>query len=175
MSIEYDNYLIKHRENVRKGADWIRHNLTDLLSGYEGFYRQIEWEHDRSKDGRAEYDAYDKYFYGGQRTKEIEEEFNRAWLHHIHRNPHHWQYWVLINDEAKEGIIALRMPYRYVIEMICDWWAFSWSKDNLYEIFDWYENHKGHMMLHEDTRDLVEEILGEIKAKLDENAEVKEE
>ena len=62
------------------------------------------------------------------------------------------------------------MPRRYVLEMICDWWAFSWSKDNLYEIFDWYEKHKGHMMLHEDTRDLVEEILSEIKAKLDEGA-----
>lgn len=173
MSIEYDNYLIKHRENVRKGLNWIKHNLPDLLSGHEVYYRQIEWEHDRSKDDREEYDAYDNYFYGGQRTKKIEEEFNRAWLHHIHRNPHHWQYWVLINDEAKEGIIALRMPYRYVIEMICDWWAFSWSKGNLYEIFDWYDNHKDYMKLHKDTRELVEEILGEIEGKLDENAEVK--
>ena len=175
MSIEYDAYLIEHRENVRKGSDWIRHNLPDLLSGREDFYRQIEWEHDRSKDDRDEYDAYDKYFYGGQRTQAVEEDFNRAWLHHIHHNPHHWQYWVLINDEAKEGIIALRMPYRYVIEMICDWWAFSWRNGNLYEIFDWYDNHKDYMKLHKDTRELVEEILGEIKAKLDENAEVKEE
>lgn len=175
MSIEYDNYLIEHRENVRKGLNWIKHNLPDLLSGHEVYYRQIEWEHDRSKDDREEYDAYDNYFYGGQRTKKIEEEFNRAWLHHIHRNPHHWQYWVLINDEAKEGVIALRMPYRYVIEMICDWWAFSWRKGNLYEIFDWYDKHKDYMKLHKDTKELIEEILGEIEAKLDENAEVKEE
>lgn len=174
MSIEYDNYLNEHKENVRKSADWIRHNLSDLLSGYENFYQQIEWEHDRSKDDREEYNAYDNYFYGGRRTQSVEEDFNRAWLHHIHHNPHHWQYWVLINDEAKEGIITLRIPYRYVIEMICDWWAFSWSKGNLYEIFDWYDKHKDYMKLHKDTRELVEEILGEIKAKLDENAEVKE-
>lgn len=174
MSVEYDNYLIEHRENVRKGMDWIRHNLPDLLSGHEDFYRQIEWEHDRSKDDREEYAAYDKYFYGGQRTQAVEEEFNKAWLHHIHNNPHHWQYWVLINDEADEGVIVLRMPYRYVIEMICDWWAFSWSKGNLYEIFDWYDNHKDYMKLHKDTKELVEEILGEIKVTLDENVEVKE-
>lgn len=174
MSIEYDNYLNEHRENVRKSADWIRRNLSGLLSGYEDFYQQIEWEHDRSKDDREEYNAYDNYFYGGRRTQSVEEDFNRAWLHHIHHNPHHWQYWVLINDEAKEGIITLRIPYRYVIEMICDWWAFSWSKGNLYEIFDWYDKHKDYMKLHKDTRELVEEILGEIKAKLDENAEVKE-
>lgn len=175
MSIAYDEYLIEHRGNVRKGLDWIKHNLPDLLSGYEDFYRQISWEHDRSKDDREEYDAYDKYFYGGKRTKTVEEDFNRAWLHHIHHNPHHWQHWVLINDEPEEGMIALRIPYRYVIEMICDWWAFSWRSGNLYEIFDWYDEHKGHMKLHEDSKELVEEILGQIKAKLDEHVEEEEE
>lgn len=176
MSIAYDEYLIEHRGNVRKGLTWIKHNLPDLLSGFEDFYRQIEWNlHDVSKDTPKEYNAYDNYFYGGQRTKEIEEEFNRAWLHHIHNNPHHWQYWVLINDEAEDGVVALRIPYRYVIEMICDWWAFSWRSGDLYEIFDWYDKHKGHMKLHEDSRDLIEEILGRIRAKLDEYAEVKEE
>lgn len=167
MSIEYDNYLIEHRTNVTRGAEWIAHNLPDLLSNHEDLYYRIIVEHDRSKDGYEEYDAYDNYFYGGRRTKAVKEDFDRAWLHHIHHNPHHWQHWVLINDEAEEGIITLRMPCRYVLEMICDWWAFSWSKGNLYEIFDWYENHKEHMMLHEDTRELVEEILGEIKTKLD--------
>lgn len=98
------------------------------------------------------------------------EEFNKAWLHHIYSNPHHWQHWVLINDEAEEGIVTLRMPYQYVIEMICDWWAFSWNKGNLYEIFDWYDKHKDHMKLHNDTRELVEEILSKMKEKLDEGS-----
>lgn len=169
MSIEYDNYLIEHRANVIKGIDWIRHNLPYIIIGYESFYSPIDWVHDGSKYSFEEYDAYDKYFYGGKRTKAVEEEFNKAWLHHIHHNPHHWQHWVLINDEAEEGIIVLRMPYLFVIEMICDWWAFSWSKDNLYEIFDWYDNHRAHMKLHADTRELVEEILRKIKDKLDEN------
>lgn len=175
MSIAYDEYLIEHRGNVRKGLDWIKHNLPDLLSGFEPFYRQIKWHHDVSKDDPEEYNAYDNYFYGGQRTKEIEEEFNRAWLHHIHHNPHHWQYWVLVNDEPEEGMIALRIPYRYVIEMICDWWSFSWRSGNLYEVFDWYDKHKDHMKLHKDSKDLIEEILGQIKAKLDEYAEKEKE
>lgn len=175
MSIAYDEYLIEHRGNVRKGLDWIKHSLPDLLSGFEPFYRQIKWHHDVSKDDPEEYNAYDNYFYGGQRTKEIEEEFNRAWLHHIHHNPHHWQYWVLVNDEPEEGMIALRIPYRYVIEMICDWWSFSWHSGNLYEVFDWYDKHKDHMKLHKDSKDLIEEILGQIKAKLDEYAEKEKE
>ena len=167
MSIEYDNYLAEHRANVRKGLYWFRNNLPEYLTGNERDLSVLAWNHDYSKDGPKEYDAYDQYFYGGQKTKEVEEEFNKAWLHHIHSNPHHWQHWVLIKDETEEGIVALRMPYWYVVEMICDWWAFSWSKGNLYELFNWYDKHKNYMKLHADTRELVEEILGKIEEKLD--------
>lgn len=168
MSIEYDNYLVEHRTNVAKGASWLRDNLPDCVAGYEQCLSRFAWDHDYSKDTPKEYDAYDQYFYGGRKTKDVEEKFNEAWLHHIHSNPHHWQHWVLINDNPDEGIVALRIPYRYVIEMICDWWAFSWSKGNLYEIFDWYDKHKAYMKLHKDTRELVKEILSKIKDKLDE-------
>lgn len=170
MSIECDNYLNEHRTNVAKGIDWLRHNLSDVFDR-ESFYSPIGWDHDFSKNSAEEYDAYDNYFYGKRRTKTVEEEFNKAWLHHIHHNPHHWQHWVLTNDDPKEGTVALRMPYRYVIEMICDWWSFSWTKGDLYEIFDWYDKHKTYMVLHENTRELVEEILGRIKDKLDETNE----
>ncbi len=170
MSIEYDNYLAEHRVNVGKGLYWFRNNLPEYLAGNERALSVLACNHDYTKDGPKEYYAYDQYFYGGQKTKEVEEEFNKAWLHHIHSNPHHWQHWVLINDEAEEGIVTLRMPYYYVIEMICDWWAFSWNKGNLYEIFDWYDKHKDYMKLHADTRELVEEILSKMKEKLDEGS-----
>ena len=171
MSAEYDAYLMQHRDNVRKGAEWIRANLSHIMSGYEGYFDEICWGHDFSKNTVKEYYAYDEYFYGVNHTKAVQEDFNMAWLHHIHNNPHHWQHWVLINDDPDEGTVALRMPYRYVLEMICDWWAFSWAGDNLYEIFNWYDSHKSHMILHKDTRELVEEILEAIKSKLDGDGE----
>ena len=97
----------------------------------------------------------------------------RAWLMHIHRNPHHWQHWVLINDEPKEGTILIEMPYPYIIEMICDWWAFSWIKGDLSEMFAWYKDHESYIKLHNNTRSIVEEILEMIRTKLTEveNAE----
>lgn len=103
----------------------------------------------------------------------IIEAFNRAWLMHIHRNPHHWQYWVLINDEPKEGTILIEMPYPYIIEMICDWWAFSWIKGDLSEMFAWYKDHEAYIKLHNNTCSIVEEILEMIRTKLTEveNAE----
>lgn len=62
------------------------------------------------------------------------------------------------------------MPYNYVIEMICDWWAFSWQKGKLDEIFAWYDEHSKYMKLHPKTRKTVEEILAKMKDKLDEIA-----
>lgn len=67
------------------------------------------------------------------------------------------------------------LPYEYIVEMICDWWSFSWKTENLYEIFDWYDQHKERMILADNTKKLVERFLEEIKMELDkdENGENK--
>ena len=79
----------------------------------------------------------------------------------------------LTNDEPKEGTILIEMPYPYIIEMICDWWAFSWIKGDLSEMFAWYKDHESYIKLHNNTRSIVEEILEMIRTKLTEveNAE----
>lgn len=164
MSAAYDKYLDEHRSGVSSGYSWLmRHGILSNRS-----YSMLSkiMHHDDSKFDESEYDAYDKYFYG-EKTSEVKESFDFAWLHHIHCNPHHWQYWVLINDDESDGTKALMMPNDYVIEMICDWWSFSWKTGNLYEIFDWYEGHKDRMILHKNTRELVEEILNDIRTELD--------
>ena len=172
MSKEYDEYLYEHIAHVNNAYDWLRKHLADVAAPYGGFSALLYLgQHDESKYSYEEYNAYDTYFYG-EKTKEVKENFNYAWLHHIHENPHHWQHWVLINDNPEEGIIALDIPYKYVIEMICDWWSFSWKTGNLYEIFDWYNNHKKYMILSKNTRELVEQILGQIKEKLDEQKDI---
>ena len=162
MSQAYTQYIDEHKANVEKAYRWlVDHNIFED--------REIPVNiigHDLSKYGTDEYKAYDAYFYG-KRNKEVEKAFNYAWLHHIHANPHHWQYWVLKHDDEPEE--ALEMPLEYAVEMICDWWSFSFKTGNLYEIFDWYKKHKG-MVLHEKTRKFVEDTLDKIKKALDEEA-----
>lgn len=179
MSREYDLYLIKHKNDVKNGYKWLRENCPFLFDGYDDYnskekddleYR-IEF-HDYSKDYQDEYNAYDAYFYGKNRSFEVVENFNRAWLLHIHRNPHHWQHWVLINDDPTEGETVLEMPYSYVIEMICDWWSFSWEKGDLFEIFRWYDERKDYIKLGDTTRKVVEMILDKMKTKLEMSKEV---
>lgn len=166
MSYEYDQYLKRHIANVKKGLEWMRDNLD--LHGDDITDAIIESEeHDRSKYCNPEYNDYDAYFYGGNRSYQVVMNFNYAWLLHQHKNPHHWQYWVLINDDQAEGTMPLPMPLRYIYEMIADWWTFSWKNRNLFEIFDWYESNKDYILLHRTTRIVVEDLLKRMKEKLE--------
>lgn len=167
MSFEYDEYLQNHRANVKRGYDWMLENLPEVIDRTITAGWRTSFAHDKSKNEPDEYDAYDAYFYGNNRSYEVVQNYNRAWLLHIHRNPHHWQHWILINDDPKEGEIILEMPYDDIVEMICDWWAFSWSKGKLDEIFKWYEEHSKYMKLAPKTRETVEDILDAIKEKLE--------
>lgn len=170
MSKKYDRYLSGHIDAVNKAARWMLDNLdaANELSGDEvmEIIGNCE-EHDDSKWMREEYPQYDAYFYG----EKDEDAFNAAWLHHIHNNGHHWQHWVLVNGYGKFGdpgvVSAIEMPRAYVFEMIADWWSFSWRGDDMYEIFDWYADHRDKIVLHPNTREYVERILGEIKSGLD--------
>lgn len=160
MSKEYDQYLQEHISNVQKAYQW----LVKRFGQEYGLKDYNVSTHDKSKYSNEEYQAYDNYFYG-KKTSEVNEEFNKAWLHHIHNNPHHWQHWVLLEDdpELNTNYICIEMPIKYVFEMIADWWSFSWKKNNLYEIFDWYDQHKKTMKLNSSTRKVVEKILDGIK------------
>ena len=175
MSKEYDLYLEQHRANVAKGFYWIQENLPELLIDIPNvsYEHQICYSHDNSKDDSEEYKAYDAYFYGKNRSFQVVQDFQYAWLTHIHKNPHHWQHWILVHDDVENGKLEtiLEMPYNYIIEMICDWWAFSWTRGNLYEIFNWYDEHSKNMKLAPETRTTVESILEKIKDKLD-NSEI---
>lgn len=168
MSLEYDQYLNEHISNVQAGAMWILDRMPELVNSVDIDKLTTNiWQHDRSKTSSEEYEPYDNYFYGNK-SYDARKAFNYAWLHHIHNNPHHWQYWVLEQDDGPEKI--LEMPLEYIVEMVADWWSFSWRTGNLYEIFDWYEKHKD-MKLGVSTRVMVEKILAKIKKELDKEKE----
>ena len=165
---KYDEYLHKHINAVKTAFDWLIVNLPELFKNYDSdILGTVISSHDMSKWDDEEYFAYCEYFYGEHKDEDwVQTDFDYAWLHHQHNNPHHWQHWLLREDDG--GTKPLEMDYLYVIEMVCDHWAFSWVKDNLYEIFDWYDSNKTKMVLHPNTQELYESILDKIKSKLDE-------
>ncbi len=175
MSYAYDQYLSEHIGNVNKGLNWMFNNLglgRKEKSALEE--AMVSFNHDESKYSVEEYDAYDQYFYGGNRSYKVVQDFNYAWLHHIHINPHHWQHWVLINNDPGEdengtpheypfsNFVALMIPLPYIFEMIADWWSFSWKTGNLFEIFNWYAEHRNYQYIHPESRKIIEAILKKI-------------
>lgn len=179
MSKEYDDYLTAHIAAVAHAAVWMTKNLESVRALPAEIIRTFRYNtlnHDASKWDDTEYRPYDAYFYGDE--EKDESAFNLAWLHHIHNNPHHWQHWLLVNDDGAycvpdeylfdaEKIVVLEMPTQYALEMVADWWSFSWRSRNLMSVFGWYDAHKDCVVLHPKTRAYVESTLDEIRLGLE--------
>ena len=76
--------------------------------------------HDLSKYSPTEFFESVKYF-DGHRSPIIhckaDKGYSKAWLHHKGRNKHHLEYW---EDVFKGEKIAAFIPYKYIVESICD-------------------------------------------------------
>ena len=125
--------------------------------------------HDWQKFLPVEFVPYARSFYGGWRYSErpawLVDDFDRAWLHHQHYGPHHWQYWLLQNDDGTTK--CLPMPNRYILEMIADWWGAgraikgkpAKNNDRYAELRIWYEKNKEKIKLAPITRLEIENII----------------
>jgi len=126
--------------------------------------------HDLSKFFPSEFIPYAQFFYGkGQpeqkgdrvgegKDPEKEKAMKRAWLLHVHRNKHHWNWWVVV--DGKDKVQALDMPERYIVEMVCDWeGAAKAIRGKTASAKEWYKRVKSLLLLSEKTRKRVEELL----------------
>lgn len=113
--------------------------------------------HDWSKFLPAEWFPYTKNFYGrsladGSEDKRLRKQsFRYAFLHHVHHNPHHWEYWVLVEPQP--------IPIKFVREMVADWCGAGRAIAGRWEQLEWYEKNKDRIRLHPDTRTAVEACL----------------
>ena len=84
-----------------------------------GLYHQ-GLTHDLSKYSPSEFWVSVKYFQGDKSPYMKEKQikgYSLGWLHHKGRNRHHWEYWYDMIDGRWQPI---KMPYNYVVEMVCD-------------------------------------------------------
>lgn len=175
MSIEYDQYLASHKEEVGTAYQWFKRNMPEFVleslinSGLtlEVLEHQILVAHDSSRTRLDEYPAYNRHFFAGLPIGNTKDEFNLAWLKHIHRNPHHWEHWVIPREDT-ELTWAYEIPKNYVLEMLCDWWSSSWRNYEADHIVEWWDRHKDRMILHPKTQELIHETIWAMKEKLKE-------
>lgn len=142
-------YLLKHKWYVM--IECFRVGLY-----YQGIM------HDMSKFLPREYIPYAKYFYGNDTDRK---SFSIAWLKHQKINPHHWQYWILINDSGTTDYLDI--PDKYIKEMICDWVGagkaqghFSPKDDRYFETRTWFVKNIINMRINNNTINKIKSLLG---------------
>lgn len=109
--------------NIRGHFETItRHKLLVMKYCFEcGLYEQ-GLAHDLSKYSPTEFIPGCIYYQGDHSPNEAERDakgYSSAWLHHKGRNKHHLEYWIDYSTN-KSGMTGMKMPLRYVCEMICD-------------------------------------------------------
>ena len=99
-----------------------RHKLLVMKYCFAcGLYEQ-GLAHDLSKYSPTEFIPGCIYYQGDHSPNEAEREargYTSAWLHHKGRNKHHLEYWIDYST-TKTGLTGMKIPLRYVCEMVCD-------------------------------------------------------
>lgn len=111
--------------------------------------------HDLSKFSPIEFWESVKYYKGtSSPINEAKKDlgYSAAWQHHKGRNPHHYEYWT---DKYDEGTVCIKMPYKYAVEMVCDYIgaakAYLGDKFTYVGEFEWWENKRKIAKMHKDT------------------------
>lgn len=144
---EYTHRLEAHIEAVQEAGRMLGVNETQLQ------------EHDRSKWSPEEFGPYALHFCGGGAP----DLFYLAWLHHIHHNPHHWQYWIFPDGftpkgtNVEDGVVP--MPGSYALEMVADWMGASKVYTSSWDMADWLTKNKPRIIVHSQTGMFLDEIL----------------
>ena len=162
---EYDKYIIEHQKNVLKAWYEFNTHIMDVMEelsveDMEKVFSNIKY-HDESKYSAEEFEPYRNWFYPVDGEEKNKLAYDRAWLHHQANNPHHWQYWVNINDDG--SMEAIEMDEIYLAELICDWIGMSYKFHN--NPYDFYNERKDGIILAPLTRKKLETLLEMIKDK----------
>ena len=153
--LKYLSYVLRHKWFVflsccRMGIPWqgIIHDISKFYPWqWFPYVHAFYGKKPNPRDNSGYYDA----------AKIGNDPFLIAWLDHIHRNKHHWQWWVLQHDDGGKSVFD--MPLKYRREMLADWIGAGRAQGKP-DTKAWYEANKDKMQLHPETRKWIEMVLG---------------
>lgn len=153
------NKLIGHFRTITKHRHAVIRNCRRAGILWQGL------RHDLSKYSPTEFIPGVKYYVGTRSPNELErmdKGYSAAWLHHKGRNRHHFEYWSDYNP-VERRVSPVKMPLRYVIEMVCDRMAASkiylGDKYTDASALEYFVHGKSHRVIHPETSDLCERLL----------------
>lgn len=156
----------------KKLSAHLRHLRYELFHKWyvltECFKAGLYWRgivHDMSKFLPDEWFPYVEFFYNGKKTKD---EFERASSLHRNRNKHHYQCWIIQQEDGSSAVLPMEEPY--ITEMICDWIGIekamkalghrSLESDPLCEVQNYWIKTKNTKEMHEQTKREIDKRLG---------------
>ena len=159
--------MVKHWQYLKYV---VRHKWFVLLAGLKLWDVSI-WRlilHDWTKFLPREWTPYVNEFYGDDVVETEtgymhvmnpkDNQFNVAWNHHMKKNDHHWQFWIINFDDGGTHILPMSKAAR--AEMIADWRGAGRAQGKP-DTRAWYSANRHTLSkgLHPDTLKYVEMML----------------
>ena len=146
-----------------------RHKILVMKYCFKvGLYKQ-GLLHDFSKYSWIEFSAGIKYYRGDISPNGIQKQvegYSKAWLHHKGRNKHHLEYWIDYGTSIQEGLVGMKIPKKYVVEMfidrICACMNYEKEKYKNDSALRYYERGKDYQIIHEESKELLEFLLNKL-------------
>lgn len=159
--------LFKHLKTVHIHRKHVRKMCWKMGLFWQGL------THDLSKYSITELKIC-KYYSGKQSPHQNCREklgYSPSWIHHFHKNKHHYEYWIETNQ--KNDLVPIKMPFKYVVESLCDTIgagkAYAVGKGIEWKCEDpWYyyqENCAGRRIINEHSDYLLRKLLWNLKEK----------
>ncbi len=150
---------IKHLVTITR-----HHNEVFRLCCRCGLFWRGFW-HDFSKLSPTEFWEGARFYTNGMHSPTVEARktrgASRAWMHHMGRNRHHFEYWV--DYRSGEGLRPVEMPPVFFCEMICDRVAASkiYHKEAYTDstALEYYERQKKNYFVHPNTAAHMEYVF----------------
>lgn len=142
--LRYLWYVLRHKWYVMRMCHVLRIPIQGII-------------HDWSKFLPSEWFAYVEFFYGQVKGPAEKIAFDQAWNKHQKRNPHHWQYWILVMDSGEK--VCMPIPVRYILEMVADWYGAGKAIGGGTPANEWYFKNRDRIQMHEYSRLFLEEVL----------------
>lgn len=124
----------------------------------------VGFTHDLSKFSPKEFITNVKYTTPGLspiiKNKQIC-GYSEPWMHHKACNPHHYEFWT---DDFDEGGYAVRIPLRYLIELMCDYLGANMAYNNgdsSYQAeLNWWKSARNNRNMHPDNIEFLDRVFG---------------
>lgn len=154
----YIKYIVEHKKNIEKAFEEMKENSL-IFQRYDDNILDALWErvlvHDESKYSEEEFIPYRKNFFpiNAEEKENNKSDFDKAWEHHWKNNSHHWQYRknkTSFNKDNKEEVLD-------VLENVLDWMAMGYKFND--RPYQYYENNKNNIVLCEEERKYLEDLI----------------